>query len=100
MSMKPTPIVFSSSSYGMGGMEEHLLQLGRGLVGRGFRVAALCARLEALTPLRRALIDAGIEVHCPAERQASPLGSGARLRDLVQTLRRYPGCIVHLHYGG
>jgi glycosyltransferase involved in cell wall biosynthesis len=81
-------------------MEEHLFQLGRGLVRRGYPVAALCSEIEALGPLRDALTDVGVTVHCPAERHASALGAVVRLRDVVRTIRQYPGCIVHLHYGG
>jgi glycosyltransferase involved in cell wall biosynthesis len=81
-------------------MEEHVLQLGRGLVRRGYPVSALCSGIQALKPLREALTDAGVNVHRPVERHGSSFGPVARLRDLVRTLRCYPGCIVHLHYSG
>ncbi|MGH2355436.1 MAG: glycosyltransferase family 4 protein [Chloroflexota bacterium] len=94
------PVVLFANSPYMGGMEEHVLLLGRGLVRRGFRVAALCPPHEAVQPLRRALADAGVAVHCPTERQTVSFGAARRLRELVQTLRRYPGCILHLHLTG
>ncbi|HEX2513971.1 MAG TPA: glycosyltransferase, partial [Chloroflexota bacterium] len=84
----------------MGGMEEHVVMLGRGLVQRGYRVGALCPAQEPVRPLRDALRAGGVTVHTPVERQGAPGGTARRLRDLVGTLREYPRCILHLHLNG
>jgi glycosyltransferase involved in cell wall biosynthesis len=84
----------------MGGMEQHILLLGQGLVQRGFQVAAICSRRDEIEPLRQGLVAAGVQVHALAERQGSPLSAIGRLRALVATLRRYPRCIFHLHCTG
>jgi glycosyltransferase involved in cell wall biosynthesis len=81
-------------------MEAHLVQLGQGLVRRGVRVAAICSPRPELQPMRLALSEAGVRVHELEDRGGSPLGVARRLRDLVRTLRQYPGCILHLHLGG
>src|SRR3954447_11247390 len=93
-------IVLFSNSYTMGGMEKHLVQLAAGLVQRRFRVGAICSPSDGIAPLRHQLVQAGVEVHVPADRTASGLDSPRRLRDLVRVLRAYPECILHLHFSG
>jgi glycosyltransferase involved in cell wall biosynthesis len=99
MSGTPPVVLFASSPY-MGGMEEHVVMLGRGLVQRGYRVGALCPAQEAVRPMREALQAGGVAVHTPVQRQAAKGGTARRLRDLVGTLREYPRCILHLHLNG
>jgi glycosyltransferase involved in cell wall biosynthesis len=84
----------------MGGLEAHVAQLGRGLVARGVMVAALCLPRPDLEPLRAELSDSGVRVHVVAARQASRFGGLHRLQGLARVLGGYPGCIVHMHYGG
>jgi glycosyltransferase involved in cell wall biosynthesis len=94
-----TIVLFTNSPY-MGGMEEHVLLLGRGLIQRGYPVATICSPRAAIRPLREALSSAGVEVHSVAERQGTRLGTLRRLQALTETLRRYPDCILHLHLTG
>jgi glycosyltransferase involved in cell wall biosynthesis len=84
----------------MGGLEGHVAQLGRGLVARGVTVAAVCLPRADLEPLRAELSQSGVRVHALPSRGSSALGGVRRLSGLVQVLRSYPGCIVHMHYGG
>lgn len=94
------PVVLFTNSFLMGGMEGHLIQLGRGLVARTFQVAAICSDAEAIWPLRAALAEGGVAVHDLPDRGRSGLGAVRRLRALARILRRYPGCILHLHLTG
>jgi glycosyltransferase involved in cell wall biosynthesis len=98
--MRLPPIVLFPSSSGMGGLEAHVAQLGRGLVERGLKVAAVCLPRPDLEPLRASLSGGGVEVHVLQVRGASPVGGLTRLRGLVRILKRFPRAIVHLHYGG
>src|SRR5215813_11205419 len=84
----------------MGGMEAHLIQLAGGLHDRGIPVAAIWAPNDEMAPLRDGLIEAGATVHTLEERDGTLGGVGRRLSALVQTLRQYPGCVIHMHYGG
>jgi len=94
------PVVLFTNSTVMGGMEEHVLQLGRGLVARGFPVAVICSWHEAIRPLREALAAAGVDVFALTHRRASPLGMLPRVVTLARILRRYPGSVLHLHFTG
>ena len=96
----PPAVVLFTSSFVMGGMEEHVLQLGRGLVERGATVAALCSPVEDVRPLRDELAQAGVHVHAVAEQHGSKLDVARRLRELAAVVRRYPGSILHLHITG
>jgi glycosyltransferase involved in cell wall biosynthesis len=97
---QPFPVVLFTNSWAMGGMEDHVILLGRGLVQRGFSVAAICSAAESVRPLRQALADSGVDVQSPAERQTARLGGLSRLWALRRILRSYPGCVLHLHLGG
>lgn len=96
----PVPVVLFTNSPYMGGMEEHILMLGRGLVKQGYSVATICPPNDDIRPMCEALTEAGVRVHRVSERHGSLLGTARRLRALVRTLRRYPGCILHLHLTG
>lgn len=84
----------------MGGMEEHVLQLGRGLVERGVRTAVICSPYESIRPMREQLARDGVEVHALPDRGRGPLGALRRFQSLLQTLRQYPGCVLHMHFTG
>jgi glycosyltransferase involved in cell wall biosynthesis len=94
------PVVLFTNSTVMGGMEEHVLQLGRGLVARGFTVAVICSRHDAIRPLREGLAAAGVDVFALTHRQASPLTMLPRVVALARILRRYPGSVLHMHFTG
>ena len=87
----------------MGGMEQHILALGRGLRRRGYRAALICSSAAVIEPLREACSAEGITVHA-LEDAEGPLAKAARFRDLARILRRYRGGILHMHltgpYGG
>jgi glycosyltransferase involved in cell wall biosynthesis len=94
------PVVLFTNSFIMGGMEEHLLLLGRALLRRAFPVAAICSPAEEIRPLRDGLAKAGVFVHALEHRDSGRLGILQRFCALVDTLRRYPGCVVHIHSTG
>ena len=48
----PRPVVLFTNSMVMGGMEEHVLQLGRGFASRGHKVAVICSPYPEIQPLR------------------------------------------------
>jgi glycosyltransferase involved in cell wall biosynthesis len=97
---EPRPVVLFTNSMLMGGMEEHVLQLGRTLVQRGVRVGAICSLHEEIEPLRAALTAAGVTVHAVAESGRSIGGVARRTGDLVRTLSLYKGGVLHLHFTG
>jgi glycosyltransferase involved in cell wall biosynthesis len=75
------------------------MQLARGLRQRGLEVAAICEPRADTDLLRKGLREAGAEVHELGGRTAA--GSiSRRIGALVDVLKRYPGCVVHMHYGG
>jgi glycogen synthase len=94
------PVVLFTNSMLMGGMEEHVLQLGRTLAARGVRVGAICSLHDEIRPLRDALAAAGVTVHALAESGGSAGGIARRLADLVRTLHAYRGGVLHLHFTG
>ena len=94
------PVVLFTNSMIMGGMEEHVLQLGRGFVERGVPVAVICSPYEDIRPLREQLAASGVDVYPLPDRGRGPMGALRRFRALVQTFRRYPGCVVHMHFTG
>lgn len=97
------PVVFFTNSWMMGGMEQHIISLGRGLRRRGRRVALVCSSVPVIEPLRRACRNEGIVVHAIDDAHG-PLAKTARLRNLTGFLRGFRGGILHLHltgpYGG
>jgi glycosyltransferase involved in cell wall biosynthesis len=97
---EPRPVVLFTNSMLMGGMEEHVLQLGRTLVRRGVRVGAICSLHDEIEPLRSALTAAGVTVHALAESGGSIGGVARRTADLVRTLSWYKGGVLHLHFTG
>ena len=94
------PVVLFTNSMIMGGMEEHVLQLGRGFVERGVPVAVICSPYEEIRPLREQLAASGVDVYPLPDRGRGPLGALRRFQALLQTLRRYKGCILHMHFTG
>ena len=56
----PRPVVIFTNSMVMGGMEEHVIQLGRTLVQRGTRVGVICSLHAEIEPMRQQLRDAGV----------------------------------------
>jgi glycosyltransferase involved in cell wall biosynthesis len=94
------PVVLFTNSMIMGGMEEHVLQLGRGFVERGVPVAVICSPYDDIRPLREQLGAAGADVYALPDRGRGPLGALKRFWALIQTLRRYPGCVLHMHFTG
>lgn len=99
-SARPAPVVLVPNSSGMGGMEAHLVQLAGGLRQRGIPVAAICEPRPELQALRDGLVDAGAAVHTISARDGSVVGVVRRTLLLIKTIRRYPRCVVHMHYGG
>lgn len=97
---EPRPVVLFTNSMVMGGMEEHVLQLGSTLVRRGVRVGAICSLHDEIAPLRDGLTAAGVRVHAIAEAGGSVSGLARRFRELVDTLRQYRGGVLHLHFTG
>jgi glycosyltransferase involved in cell wall biosynthesis len=97
--MHNPPVVLFPNSSGMGGMEAHLIQLAGGLAQRGVQVAAICEPRDDTRPLRDGLRDAGADVHELGGR-AQAGGVASRVQALVDVMKRYPGCVVHMHYGG
>jgi glycosyltransferase involved in cell wall biosynthesis len=83
----------------MGGMEEHILHLARGLAARGRRVALVCSPNEEIEPLRRPAAEAGAQVF--------EVGSGGglsatiwRLLALWRTFKSFKFGILHIHMTG
>jgi glycosyltransferase involved in cell wall biosynthesis len=87
----------------MGGMEEHILKLARGLRQRGHPVSLVCPTDDVIEPLREACREAGAEVR-PLPDRRGPIGAARRLRELSAILRPYRKGVLHLHltgpYGG
>ena len=94
------PVVLFTNSTIMGGMEEHVLQVGRGLVRRGLRVGVICASRPAIEPMRAALVADGAEVHAFTDPGRTPAVLAQRFSQLVQTFRHYPGHVLHVHSTG
>ncbi|HYK96997.1 MAG TPA: glycosyltransferase family 4 protein [Candidatus Acidoferrales bacterium] len=94
------PVAIFTNSMVMGGMEEHVLQLGRGLRERGFPVTVICSSDDAIAPLRDGLHEADVEVRALSAKQAS-LGSALpRVRELAAALRPFRGGVLHIHMTG
>lgn len=93
------PVVLFANAGEMGGLEEHVIQLGRELTARGHQVAAICRPLPGLEPLRRSLAEAGVTVHCSSDTRRNPVAIIWRFWELYRTIKSYPRCVVHLHMG-
>jgi len=94
------PIVLFSNSVVMGGMEEHVIQLARGLKARGFPVAVMCSGHDGIRDMRDALTESGVDVHLLATQRATPFTAVTRVVALSRVLRRYHGGLLHLHFTG
>jgi len=94
------PIVLFSNSVVMGGMEEHVIQLARGLKARGFPVAVMCSGHDGIREMRDALTASGVDVHLLATQRATPLTAVTRVVALSRVLRRYQSGLLHLHFTG
>jgi glycosyltransferase involved in cell wall biosynthesis len=102
-SLRPFPIVLFTNGWMMGGMEEHILKLARGLRERGHPVVLICPQVEAIARLREACLAEGVEVRALPER-LGPLGAIRRVRELSALLLPHRDGVLHLHltgpYGG
>lgn len=92
------PVIMMIDGYGRGGSEINLFELASRLVARGHTVAAILSPREDLRWLHDGLSAAGVYVHPVPDGGGSVLGKGRRFLDFVQTVRCYPGCILHLHF--
>jgi glycosyltransferase involved in cell wall biosynthesis len=92
-------VVLFTSSYCMGGIEAHVIDLAGGLIHGGWNVALICSTLRDIEPLRREMTEMGVTVHAMSQ-ASSPFHLFRRAWQMVEILRRYPGCIVHLHLQG
>lgn len=92
-------IVLFSSSFCMGGLEAHLIDLAKGLRRGGWRVALICSTRPDIEPLRERLREVGVHVHTVAE-AGNVFQLIPRARHLVRVLQLHPGCVVHLHLQG
>ncbi|MEX1254782.1 MAG: glycosyltransferase family 4 protein [Dehalococcoidia bacterium] len=97
------PVVLFTNSWMMGGMEEHILKLARGLRSRGHHVTLICPPDNVIAPLRAACLAVGVHVRVVSEGQG-PRGAIRRLRALTRLLRPHRHGVLHLHltgpYGG
>jgi glycosyltransferase involved in cell wall biosynthesis len=98
--MPHRPVVLFTNSMVMGGMEEHVIQLSRTLVQRGVRVGVICSLHDEIEPMRAQLTAAGVSVHALEPSYGSPARVAGRMADLVRTLARYRGGVLHLHFTG
>jgi glycosyltransferase involved in cell wall biosynthesis len=94
------PVVLFTNSMVMGGMEEHVIQLACGLAQRGVQTAVICSPYESIAPMREKLAASGVHVHALPDRGRGPLGVARRCMALIQTLKKYPGCVLHMHFTG
>jgi glycosyltransferase involved in cell wall biosynthesis len=92
-------VLFADDWGGVGGTARYVVMLARNLRRRGYVVAAICHRSDAMEPIRRELSDAGVVVHLMPEGRPSQRGHIQRLQGLRQIIRGYPGCIVALMMG-
>jgi glycosyltransferase involved in cell wall biosynthesis len=98
--MSHRPVVLFTNSMVMGGMEEHVIQLSRTLVQRGVRVGVICSLHDEIQPMREQLASAGVTVHALEPSYGSPTRIAGRMADLIHTLSRYRGGVLHLHFTG
>lgn len=91
-------VVLFTNAWAMGGMEQHVLDLGRSLVRHGFRVAAILYATPAIAPLRDGLSDGGVRVH-ELKGGSGLFGRARRFWQLFTILHQMPGSIVHMIEG-
>lgn len=91
------PILMMIDGYGRGGAEVYLYELASRLAALGHTVAAIISTRDDLRWLRDDLKTAGVTVHQIPDGAGLP-GKGLRFLTFVQTVRQYPGCILHLHF--
>jgi glycosyltransferase involved in cell wall biosynthesis len=95
---QPATVVLFTNAWAMGGMEQHVLDLGRSLVRHGYHVTAILYATPAIDPLRHGLRASGVQVH-NLEGGAGVLGRARRFWQIFVVLGQTPGCIVHLIEG-
>ncbi|HVP05116.1 MAG TPA: glycosyltransferase [Dehalococcoidia bacterium] len=93
------PVVLFTNSWMMGGMEQHIVSLGRGLRRRGYRTSLICSSDPVIAPLREACEAEGVEVHALDDARGA-IAKVGRLRDLERLLQNYRGGTLHLHLTG
>jgi len=92
-------VVLFTSSYGMGGVEVHLLDLARGLVRRGWEMSLICSTRPQIEPLRSQMRRAGVTVYGVSESR-NPVRLARRAWRLFEIMRRNRGGVFHLHMQG
>lgn len=100
--MRPSTssVVLFTNSTIMGGMEEHVLQVGSGLARRGIRGGVICSDRPAIEPLRSGLRAAGAEVYALPESGGSAGAIARRFVSLRDVFGGYRGGVLHLHSTG
>jgi glycosyltransferase involved in cell wall biosynthesis len=94
-------VVLCVNSVEMGGVEEHVRQLGTGLTERSALVTAIVPEDPAIDPLARAVETVGIAVERLTLAQDMFSWSGVRrLVRMVRLLRAFRADILHLHLVG
>ncbi len=94
-------VVLCANSVEMGGVEEHVRQLGTGLVERHALVTAIIPEDPAIDPLARAAEAAGIAVERLTLAQDMFSSAGMRrLGRMVALLRTLRPALLHLHLVG
>jgi glycosyltransferase involved in cell wall biosynthesis/GT2 family glycosyltransferase len=92
-------VVLFTSSYCMGGIEAHIIDLAGGLKRREWDVALICSTLRDIEPLRDEMSRIGVTVHA-IPHALNPFQLIHRAWRLITVLRRYRGSVVHLHLQG
>jgi glycosyltransferase involved in cell wall biosynthesis len=89
------------NSVEMGGVEEHVRQLGAGLRTAGAEVALICPESPDIDPMAIAVAQVGVDVHrITLSWRTGPSGCLARFSRLVRLLRARRFQILHIHLTG
>jgi glycosyltransferase involved in cell wall biosynthesis len=99
-SPSPGPIVLVTNGRNRGGTEDHVLQVGAGLVRRGFSVVAIMSTRPDIAWLADELEAAGVEVRRLDERGGGRLAPIRRTLALRSALRDTRSGILHLQFNG